>query len=187
MRTRARNGCSLRLAGGPELRLRNRRRDDLHTRPVHRLRLQVSLDLRGDGGVFDLTVESTLPPSTARNEVLRERVQLGNSPLRRSLRLADGFHIVVLRPVGGTHLFLAQVGTTTLDGGPAAFLGGAVVGGYLSGGLSGCAAVCPDDSSAVHLRTLARSTRGAIGAGDLRLRLLDGHSGALLYDSENAP
>lgn len=147
----------------------------------------VTLDLRGDGGEFDLTVESTAPPSTVRNEVLRERVILGGAPLRRTLRLADGFHIVALNPVGGSRLFLVQVGTTQLNGGPAAFLGGAVVGGYLSGGQTGFAAVCTDDASHLRVRTEARSARGAVGAGDLRLRVIDGQSGVVRYDSENAP
>lgn len=148
---------------------------------------QVSLELRGDGGEFDLTVESTVPPSTVRTEILRERVRLDASPLRRNLRLADGFHIVALNPVSGTRLFLAQVGTTQIDGGPAAFVGGAVVGGHLAGDQTGFAALCTDDAFGVHLSTVARSANGGIGAGDLRVKLLDGLSGALLYDSEAPP
>ena len=147
----------------------------------------VTLDLRGDGGEFDLTVESTVPPSTTRTQMLRERVMLHSAPLRRTLRLADGFHIVALNPVGGSRLFLAQVGTTQISGGPAAFLGGAVVGGYLSGGQTGFAAVCTDDASHLRVRTEARGARGAAGAGDLRLRVIDGQSGAVRYDSENTP
>lgn len=148
---------------------------------------RVTLELRGDGGEFDLTVESTVPPATGRTEILRERVLLTDSVLRRNLTLADGFHIVALNPVGGSRLFLAQVGTTQLDGGPAAFLGGAVVGGYLSGGKTGFAALCTDDASGLRIRTEARSARGAVGAGDLHLKVLDGQTGALLYDSEGAP
>lgn len=97
--------------------------------------------------------------------------------------LANGFHIVALQPTAGTRLFLVAVGTTQADGGPAAFLGGAVVGGWLQGEGTGFAGLCTDDASAVRLRTEARSTRGANGAGDLRLRLIEGQSGALLHDS----
>lgn len=144
---------------------------------------RVTLDLSGDGGEFVLTVESTRPPSTVRTEVLRDTVTLGGVPLRRSLTLADGFHIVGLQPVSGTRLFLAAIGTTQPDGGPAAFQGGAVVGGYLLGTRSGFAGVCTDDANAIQLRTQARSFRGTDGAGDLRLQVFEGQAGTLLYDS----
>lgn len=143
----------------------------------------VVLELTGDGGEFDLVVESTRPPSTLRREVLRERLVLAAAPQRRTLQLADGFHIVVLRPVSGTRLFLARLTTMRSDGGPAAFQGGAVVGGYLAGERTGFAGVCTDDAARVRLRTEARTARGAIGAGDLRLRVSEGQTGALLYDS----
>jgi hypothetical protein len=143
----------------------------------------VTLDLRGDGGEFELTVESTLPPSTTRTEVLRERVTLTEAPLRRAVNLRNGFHIVVLQPLSGTRLFLAGIGTTMPDGGPAAFQGGAVVGGYLIGEQTGFSGICTDDAASVSIRTEARSSRGLVGASDLRLRLLEGQTGALLYDS----
>ena len=146
----------------------------------------VTLDLRGDGGEFTLTIESTLPPSTARIEVLRERVTLVDAPLRRSVNLRNGFHIVVLQPVSGTRLFLAGIGTTTLDGGPAAFQGGAVVGGHLGGEQTGFSGICTDDATSVSIRTEARSSRGLIGASDLRLRTIEGQTGAMLYDSAPA-
>lgn len=144
---------------------------------------RIDLDLRGDGGRFELLVESVIPPSTQRSEVLREEVTLSATTLRRSLLLRNGFHIVSLLPREGTRLFLAALGTTQVNGAPAAFQGGAVVGGYLSGDQTGFAGICTDDASAVGIRTEARSQRGAIGAGDLRVRLLEGQSGAVLYDS----
>lgn len=144
----------------------------------------VTLDLRGDGGDFTLTIDSVAPPSTARVEVMRERVRLTDVPLRRSINLGNGFHIVILQPLSGTHLFLAGIGTTTLAGGPASFEGGAVVGGYLTGAQTGFSGICTDDASRVAIRTEARSARGPVGAGDLRLRVIEGQSGALLYDSE---
>lgn len=144
----------------------------------------VHLDLSGDGGEFEVTVESTSPPSTTRTLVLRETLVLAKGPTRRSLVLPNGFHIVGLQPTSGNRLFLAAVGTTQLDGGPAAFQGGAVVGGYLAGERTGFAGICTADASAVQLRTQARSTRDAAGAGDLRLRVVEGISGAVLYDSE---
>jgi alpha-tubulin suppressor-like RCC1 family protein len=146
----------------------------------------VTLDLRGDGGEFELTVESTLPPSIARIEVLRERVTLTDVPLRRAVNLRNGFHIVVLQPIAGTRLFLAGIGTTMPDGGPAAFQGGAVVGGYLDAELTGFSGICTDDAASVSIRTEARSSRGLVGASDLRLRLLEGQTGALLFDSASA-
>lgn len=144
---------------------------------------RVTLDLAGDGGEFVLTVESTLPPATARREVLRETLVLGSATQRRTLMLANGFHIVVLQPTAGSRLFLAAIGTTQPDGSPAAFDAGAVVGGWLQAEQTGFAGLCTDDARAVRVRTEARSSRGADGAGDLRLRLTEGQSGELLFDS----
>lgn len=146
---------------------------------------QVDLELSGDGGEFVLTVESTIPPSTARTLMLRETLVLGAQAQRRTLRLRNGFHIVGLQPTSGTRLFLASI-TTTIGGElGSGFQGGAVVGGYLEGGRTGFAGVCTSDASTISLRTQARSTRDAGGAGDLRLQVVEGISAALLYDSGN--
>ena len=144
---------------------------------------RVTLDLAGDGGEFVLTVESTQPPATGRTLILREQLALGELAQRRTLTLANGFHIVGLQPLQGTRLFLAEIGTTQADGAAAAFLGGAVVGGWIDGTRSGFAGICTTDATNVQLRTHARSTRGAAGAADLRLRVLEGQTGAELYDS----
>lgn len=144
---------------------------------------RVSLDLSGDGGEFVLTVESTLPPSTERTLVLREQLTLGEVAQRRNLTLANGFHIVGLQPLQGTRLFLAAVGTTQANGDAAAFLGGAVVGGWLDGLHSGFAGICTSDADSVLLHTQARSTLGAAGAGDLRLQVFEVQTGVELYDS----
>lgn len=145
----------------------------------------VNLDLSGDGGQFELSVLSTLPPSTERTLVLRETLILGEAPQRRSLILPNGYHTVALQPATGTSLFLVAAGTTQLDGSPAAFQGGAVVGGYLAGERSGFAAICTADAGAITLRTQARSSGDAAGAGDLRLQVIEGQTGTLLYDSQD--
>lgn len=145
----------------------------------------VNLDLSGDGGKFELTVLSTRPPSTEPTVMLREILILGEAQKRRSLTLPNGYHVVSLQPATGTSLFLVAAGTTQLDGSPAAFQGGVVVGGYLAGERSGFAAICTADASAITLRTQARSSGDAAGAGDLKLRVIEGQTGTLLYDSRD--
>jgi alpha-tubulin suppressor-like RCC1 family protein len=144
---------------------------------------RVVLDLRGDGGRFELVVGSLIPPSTERIDVYREEVTLGAAPTRRTLVLRSGFHVVSLLPREGVRLFLAEIGTTKVDGSAAAFAAGAVVGGYLTGNQSGFAGICTDDASALRIRTEARTNRGPTGAGDLRVRLFEGQTGNLLYDN----
>lgn len=146
---------------------------------------RVTLTMRGDGGQFRLRVLSTVPPSTVRQTVSEQTVALVDAAVERSLTLADGFHIVELQPLSGERLFLVTAGTTTLDGGPAAFRDGAVVGGYLRADRSGFAAVCTSDNQSLPVRTEARSTRGPEGAGDLRLRILDAQTHQVLHDSLN--
>lgn len=145
---------------------------------------RVDLRLSGDGGQFDVRLYSVVTPSTELVEVYREQLTLAQSALDRNLTLANGYHLLTLQPLQGTELFLAEVATQQLDGSPAYFQGGAVVGGYLSGEQTGFSAICTDDAASVRMRTEARSSRGASGAGDLQLRLLDGLTGEVIYDSD---
>lgn len=150
---------------------------------AHAVAQQVDLKLGGDGGLFDVRLYSVVAPSTELVEVYREQLTLTQFALERSLTLPNGYHLLTLQPRQGTELFLAEVATRQLDGSPAYFQGGAVVGGYLSGAQTGFSAICTDDAAGVRMRTEARSSRGASGAGDLHLRLLDGLTGEVIYDS----
>lgn len=144
---------------------------------------RVTLGLSGHGGQFRLRVQSTVPPLLARQTVLEQTVTLAESEIERSVTLADGFHIVELLPLAGEPLFLVTAAARTLDGSPGAFIDGAVVGGHLRGGQSGFAAVCTSENQTLTLRTEARSSRGSVGAGDLRLRILDPQANRVLHDS----
>jgi hypothetical protein len=146
---------------------------------------RVNLQLRGDGGDFELQVYSTVPPDPMRVLVHSETLQLGADEISRSIDLANGFHIVRLVPQDTQpHLFLVSARTTTLDGAPASFRHGAVVGGYLEAAQTGFAALCTDDAAALSLRTEARTERGPQGSGDLRLQLIDGRTREVLHDSD---
>ena len=107
-------------------------------------------------------------------------VQFGRSRARSAPGTADRRDDIDQRL---EHHGVMAIGTTQADGAAAAFLGGAVVGGWIDGTRSGFAGICTTDATNVQLRTHARSTRGAAGAADLRLRVLEGQTGAELYDS----
>ena len=148
---------------------------------------RVDFTMRGDGGQYDVTVQSSFPPYTSRSTVFSQRLTLSaTTPTVRSVTLPNGFHIVAVQPINGTRVFNVSAITTYLNGSGAAFSGGAVVGGYLSGrqGETGFAALCTAYSQTLPISTFGRATYGIGGAGSLRLQVLDGISGQLLFDSK---
>ena len=146
----------------------------------------VNFTMRGDGGQYDVVVQSSFPPYTSRSTVFSQRLTLSPTTATvRSVALPNGFHIVSLQPISGTRVFNVSAITTYLSGSGATFSGGAVVGGYLSGrsGESGFAALCTDYSQVLPISTFGRTTYGITGAGALRLQVLEGITGQLLFDS----
>ncbi|MEZ5443676.1 MAG: hypothetical protein R3F15_19605 [Lysobacterales bacterium] len=143
----------------------------------------VTLTLIGDGEYL-ITMDSIVAPSSQRQEVYRERLMLSDSPTVRTIDLDSGYHTLVLYPGTPLQPFLVGAQTTQLDGSPAAFQDGAVVGGVLQGPLSGFSAICTDDAEQLLLRTQGRSELGPGGAGDLRAHLFEGGTGTTWYDSE---
>lgn len=148
----------------------------------------VKLLLRGDGGAFTIEVDSTIPGSGRFSRVYAEDLTLDEIPTERVLFLTAGFHIVRMisrQPGTEPALFNASAMTTTIDGGPASFRYGAVVGGYLDDDLRGYTAFCSDGANALEVSTQGRNDRGLIGAGDLRLEIENRSTGELMYDSLN--
>jgi len=146
----------------------------------------VRLEMRGDGGQFLIRLETIPPGGDARQPVLGELRTLTDETTVIETQLGEGFHVISLQRVASAPepaLFLVSARTSKLDGSPASFRFGAVVGGYLAPGLSGFAGICTDSAGAVELRTEGQSTRGAKGAGDLRIELENRTIGELIFDS----
>lgn len=142
---------------------------------------RINFTLTGDGGLYDVVLSSTVPPSTTRTTVFSQRMTLGTQTISNTL--ANGFHILTVQSVNGLRVFNVAGATTALNGGPSAFTGGAVVGGYLSQTRTGFAALCTSSSQSLTLTTSGRTAYGAGGAGDMRLTLKDGQTQQLLFDS----
>ena len=146
----------------------------------------VRLEMRGDGGQFLIRLETIPPGGGPRQPVLGELRTLTDEPTVVEAQLSEGFHVISLQRVASAPepaLFLVSARTSKLDGTPASFRFGAVVGGYLAPGLSGFAGICTDAAGEVELRTEGQSTRGAKGSGDLRIELENRTSGELIFDS----
>ncbi len=101
-----------------------------------------------------------------------------------SLVLPPAFYEVTVTPQSGAPRgdadadFFVEATTSYVDRPGGGFQGGAVVGGYHSAapgnGASGFAGFCLATPHTVSVRVLSRPSYGEQGAGDLRLRLLDG-------------
>jgi len=151
---------------------------------------RVNLELQGAGDRFEVEVFSSVPGSGLRDRVYSESLLLSEQPSIRTLALGEGFHIIRLTPaedVSDPALFVVSAQTEALDGGPASFRYGAVVGGYLDSGLLGYTALCTDDARELEVRTQARNERGPVGAGDLRLEIENRSTGEVLFDTLNQP
>lgn len=151
---------------------------------------RVDLMLRGDGDRFRVEVFSSVPGTGIRDRVFEDTLTFTEQSSQRPLMLDEGFHVVRVTPVdsgGEPALFNVSAETEALDGGPASFRYGAVVGGYLERSLPGYTALCTDDARVFEVRTQAANDRGLIGAGDLRLEIENRTLGEILYDSLDEP
>lgn len=146
---------------------------------------QVSIEADGNGDRFVLEISSSVPVGSPQETVFTQEVILDGSLAPIEVELEEGFHVIRFKSLFSDHpsMFLVRANTSRLDGRPASFRYGAVVGGYIEPGLSGFAAVCTDGAGSVLVRSQGNRTRGPRGAGDLRVVVENRTSGEVIIDS----
>ena len=146
---------------------------------------RVRIEAEGNGDQFIFEVSSAAPVGSPQETVFSEMITLDESLSPIEIELDEGFHVIRFRSLFSENpaLFLVRANTTRLDGSPASFRYGAVVGGYIEPGLSGFAGLCTDGAGSMLVRSQGNRTRGPRGAGDLRIRVENRTSGELIIDS----
>ncbi|TVR94300.1 MAG: hypothetical protein EA418_10485 [Wenzhouxiangellaceae bacterium] len=146
---------------------------------------RVRIEAEGNGDQFVLEISSSAPVGSPQETLFSELVTLDESPALIDIDLEEGFHVIRFRSLFSEDpaLFLVRARTVRMDGSPASFRYGAVVGGYIEPGLSGFAGLCTDGAGSVLVRSQGNRTRGPRGAGDLRIRVENRTSGELIIDS----
>ena len=139
-----------------------------------------------------VTLERRLPSILT---VVSQTVTVGaNAPYATSAVVSPGFYVATVEPLdflsGADGIFAMSMLSNYVNRPGGGFQGGVVVGGYhdpVVSATSGFAGFCLADAHTVQMRTEGRPTRGAAGAGDMRVVVTDAVGTVMYANPVNPP